>query len=642
MILRRGDFCRLGLMLFALLACAMPARAEMIQAYDVDLTATADGRLSVVETIAYDFGDLQRHGIFRDIPVMVPAPWGGTKKLNIHDVQITQDAHSAQWQESSVSGDAGPMLRFRIGDADSTVTGRHLYVIRYQVDDAVLAAGERDAFRWNAIGSGWNIPIGRTSVRLHLPKALQGHADLQQQFFTGGWGSTASRGKGDWNAAAGIYTVSISHLNAHEGVTVEVSFPAGAIEATAHPSEDALLGSVVLRLWAWPLLLLGLALAWRHWWRVGRDPNAGSVAVCYKPPKNLDAAEAGLLLDQSLDAVDLGSAVIELARDGFLKIGHPVNDGIVHKIFGKDVPVLESLRAEEEWQTLAPYKQHLLHALFCYGKRFTPGVTETEARVQIRKAWLDKAKSRIHERVVEHGLFSSNPEKVRNHYLLWAVGITLPLLLLAFWNSLLPHIVKLGLFLIIGTVCFFGVSFVWGNRLRKIVLLTAGLIGMGYFLPPLISVDAFEFPGWLPILMDPILPALLLMVGLLFFAWQMPQRTLAGARVLRELLGFREFMQRAELPRLRLFLREDPNYFEQTLPFAVLFGLVDEWSKRFEDLTPMPQWYSGNHFSHLGHDMRVLGSSGITSSPPASQSGGSSGGGGFSGGGGGGGGGGSW
>ena len=41
---------------------------ETIRSYDVDLTVQPNGDLSVVETIVYDFGSEQRHGIYREIP----------------------------------------------------------------------------------------------------------------------------------------------------------------------------------------------------------------------------------------------------------------------------------------------------------------------------------------------------------------------------------------------------------------------------------------------------------------------------------------------------------------------------------------------------------------------------------------------
>ena len=45
---------------------------EQITTYDVGLTVTRDGGLDVRETIDYDFGDQQRHGIHRELPTRSP------------------------------------------------------------------------------------------------------------------------------------------------------------------------------------------------------------------------------------------------------------------------------------------------------------------------------------------------------------------------------------------------------------------------------------------------------------------------------------------------------------------------------------------------------------------------------------------
>jgi len=620
------------------------AFAEAILNYEVDLQGTAEGHLIVTETIDYDFGSAQRHGIYRDIPITVPAAWGGRKDLNFHNIRISQDGQKALWQESSISGDAGPMLRLRIGEANRTITGQHTYEIIYQVNNTLLPAGDRDAFRWNAIGTGWKVPIHKATVWLTLPRELLGNPDLQQDFFTGKWGSTSRRGQAAWNWQQGIYTVTTDRLAPHEGLTVEVSFPAGAITATAHPSGGNLLIDMLVHLWGWPVMLLGLGLAWRHWKLVGRDPETGPVVVRYKPPQNLDAAEAGLLLDQSLDDEDMAGSVVELARDGFLKIEHPESDGIVQKLLGQTRPALVSMKSEKDWSELPAFKRHLLKSLFCYGDSFTPGGTESESVVKTRNTWLNKSKSRIHERAVEHRLFAENPQKVRMTSLAWAIGLSLPLLIVALWFSPITLEFKIGMAtsfvpLSIILVVIIRVLFqARGRDLPRMLIAFGMLLVVPFFVWPEMNIP---FPSLSALMIDPLLPILTLQAGLVVFAWQMPRRTLIGARVLRELLGFREFMKRAEAPRLRKLLEEDPNYFEQTLPYAVLFKQVSEWSERFENLTPMPEWYTGRRFGYLGRDISSLSSTGMSSSPP-SKSGGSSGGGGFSGGGGGGGGGGSW
>ncbi len=130
----------------------------------------------------------------------------------------------------------------------------------------------------------------------------------------------------------------------------------------------------------------------------------------------------------------------------------------------------------------------------------------------------------------------------------------------------------------------------------------------------------------------------------------MPRRTLKGAQVTDQILGFVEFLRRADADRLRRI--NDPSLFERGLPYALAFGVATAWAKAFEGLamTP-PAWYGGTwgtysptDFSHqLNHTMASMNQT-LTSTPRSSSSFGGSGfgGGGGSGGGGGGGGGGGW
>jgi uncharacterized membrane protein YgcG len=130
-----------------------------------------------------------------------------------------------------------------------------------------------------------------------------------------------------------------------------------------------------------------------------------------------------------------------------------------------------------------------------------------------------------------------------------------------------------------------------------------------------------------------------------------------GEQLTAELLGFREFIKTAELGRIKMLLKDDPEYFEKTMPYAMAFGMLKQWSLRFESLgMATPGWYSGgSHVSgysnlHLftqsfQNSMAAAQSTmGVVISPSSgsSRSSSSHSGGGFSGGGSGGGGGGSW
>lgn len=136
------------------------------------------------------------------------------------------------------------------------------------------------------------------------------------------------------------------------------------------------------------------------------------------------------------------------------------------------------------------------------------------------------------------------------------------------------------------------------------------------------------------------------------FARIMPAKTRSGAAAYMKILGFQEFLGRAEKDKLERM--GDKELFSIFLPYAIALDVVDNWAKAFEGIyQEPPQWYA----SHAG--MRTFNpyvfsrsissaTSSLASAMYAAPRGsgisgsGGGGGGGFSGGGFGGGGGGSW
>jgi uncharacterized membrane protein len=141
-------------------------------------------------------------------------------------------------------------------------------------------------------------------------------------------------------------------------------------------------------------------------------------------------------------------------------------------------------------------------------------------------------------------------------------------------------------------------------------------------------------------------------IVILVFAGHMPRKTKMGSLLNEELLGFREFVERAEEDRIRRMAEEDPTLFDRVLPYALVFGLEDKWADAFRDMyKEPPDWYYSPYYANtfspdvfvndLGRSLGVMNST-LASTPKRSGSSGFSRGGGSSGGGFGGGGGGSW
>ena len=136
------------------------------------------------------------------------------------------------------------------------------------------------------------------------------------------------------------------------------------------------------------------------------------------------------------------------------------------------------------------------------------------------------------------------------------------------------------------------------------------------------------------------------------FAKFMPAKTRSGAAAYMKILGFEEFLNRAEKD--KLMRMKDENLFSRFFPYALALNVADNWAKAFEGIyQQQPEWYvsptSFRTFSPTGFNRSINSamsslSSALFSAPRSSGTGGGgfSGGGGSSGGGFGGGGGGSW
>lgn len=128
-----------------------------------------------------------------------------------------------------------------------------------------------------------------------------------------------------------------------------------------------------------------------------------------------------------------------------------------------------------------------------------------------------------------------------------------------------------------------------------------------------------------------------------------------GKAIMGELLGFKQFIKIAEINQIKALLKDDPNYFEKTMSYAVAFGMLKTWAAKFESLNiNPPEWYRSstgsfrsmsNFSSSLNNSMSLARTSMVIRTASSSSSGRSSSsrmGGGSSGGGGGRGGGRSW
>jgi len=400
-----------ALLLFQLFALFL--FAESIRQYDVTIDLHGDGSLDVKEVIDYDFGTARKHGIFRDIPKNVVGRYG-MRSIGLGDFSVMRDGEPEPFETLGVSGDAGAMVRLKIGRGDLFLTGTHRYTIAYRVAHGILSMKDgRDAMRWNAVGTGWEVPIERARVLIRVPEELTKHP-VESRTFSGPYGSTSTRALIERKSPE-LYEATIDHLGPHEGLTVELAFDKGLLGQSGD-YDEGVWGWIKYR-WPWiflPLFTLGLFL---QWYRHGRDPSIGSVAPMYEPPEGIDVLRAGLLIDQFADNKDIAAAILDLARMGYLTIKEEPTENpmakipVVGRVFDSSHMVL--LRTGKDPEGLSPeYRIVLEKLLFPHSDRFEL-VERSDKRAKRFRDGYEKINEGLYEWAWKAGYMKGNPSKAR-------------------------------------------------------------------------------------------------------------------------------------------------------------------------------------------------------------------------------------
>jgi hypothetical protein len=574
---------------------------ESIPDYEVVIRIDPGGDIQVTETIVYDFGNEQRHGIHRDIPTRLffDGSHDRTFPLRVDDVSGSTGTPVG----FAIEDAGGGKTRIRIGDPDRTITGSHTYTIAYTVQGALNAFDQHDELYWNAIGDEWSTTIEHATVRVESPGAIVGVA-----CFAGSEGSRLACDTAD--ARGDVARFTHGRLHPYEGLTVVVGIEKGAVAVQPpilverwSPQRAFELTRVSGGL-AGFLLLIGIAGFGYLVWTRGRDrrfvgspidqvmgnPDGSAdrvpigegdaeAPVEFAPPDSIRPGQVGTLIDERANPLDVSATIVDLAVRGFLTIQEIPKEGF----FGK--PDWRLVRLEAANDALLPYERLLLDGLFRDG----PDVTLSSLRSTFAER-LATVEENLYVDAARQGWFVGRPDKIRLRWRLLGVGLT------ALGGAL--------------TVALAGITHL-------------GLVGVAA-----------------------------LAVGLVFLvgARYMPARTAAGTAMLRRVRGFRRVIDTADRHLARW--AEQENVFPTILPYAIVFGLTDRWAKAFAGLAADPTtssamgWYVPVHGSSLDRfadaiDGFTVATSGTMTATPAGS--GSSGfGGGFSGGGGGGGGGGSW
>ncbi len=598
---------------------------EQIDNYHVDVQINQDGSLNIKEEIAYNFSSLEKHGIYRDIPHTIKTDFNDFPvDIGLDNFTVTMDGNFVKVEQSKINGDSGSNIRLQIGDANGYVTGIHTYTIAYTVAHGVLKKGNDDAVRWNAIGTGWDIPIKSATVVVHLPNSLfQNSVNITT--FSGSYGITTSNAFLKWINHKTLQST-IINLAPHEGLTVEVAFALGSLEQSGELTPQKELGLWLQKFWHWLFLGGFWFYIHRYWIKFGKNAPIQAIAVQYEAPKDMDILQAGLIYDQYADNKEFSPAIVELAQLGYLNI-----------IDSEETLKLEKI--EKDTNSLSFTQKYLIHTLF-----FKTNKTYEFSNKSIQKAnALNDGFTKINEKLYawskKEGYLKQNPNEARRAFFWRIMPLTTLFMVIGFVMG--ASILGWEVMFMIG---FFSIFIVVG---LGVAIFTEGIFpvvfGILFLIIPVIMLLTIFPSNQLTLLGYTFLSTLPILGVLSYFYYKnMGAYTEKGALTYAHLEGYKIFIKRVKADEIERRLEREPNFLDKTLPYAILFGYTKKWVNLYQELhLATPIWYQGNNINHLNNLTNTIHSA-TTLPNSASSSGGYSGGGSSSGGGGGGGGGDSW
>jgi uncharacterized membrane protein YgcG len=318
--------------------------------YQLGRSTDRHASLRVVETLVALFpqGD-QNHGIVRDIPATY-----GSADLQTNVVSVTNaEGRSVNFSQDNTGG----FVQLQIGDAGTFVHGATTYVITYTQVDTIrhFANTNDDEFYWDVNGTGWAQPFGTVSATVHLSPGIAGAYNNHSSCYQGAENSTTPCSGGihgtalttpdsatpdpsstptgaDTALAFGTFTASATNLAAGENLTIAIGFTSGTFvdessNGGAANAPGTLTGAqvagILLSLLGFPAVLVG-AIGGLLARRQRAEPSRGIIIPQYSPPTDLDVMSAAELINRRATAVP--AELVSLAVRGRTRLlGYPVS-----------------------------------------------------------------------------------------------------------------------------------------------------------------------------------------------------------------------------------------------------------------------------------------------------------------------------
>jgi len=568
--MRKNIFLTLTFLVFILPQILCGQAGYIYKAYDFDMTVREDNTYRITETVDVEFGNMSLHGLLYRISL---------DTSNYINATVSEVEVAGHPFETYIEDEA---FFIKIGDPNKTVNEKDRYVISYTYSIGDDAIKKYDEVYHNIIGTGGGYFIENITFTIRMPKEFD--AKLIN-FTVGDEGSTNGDGVEYKINDDFSITGTSKDLNTGQGLTMRIELPQGYFDKVIPRKADF---ADTLQKYSYVIFPLVLLIGFAIWRIYGKSDPVVPVVEFY-PPENATPADIGYIIDGEVDPKDITSLLIYWADKGYMRIVENKPLGLLRKksfTFHKVKSLPKSAH---------DYEKKMFDAIFTYGSGSSVTTEDLEDNFYNQVTLLTAMiKKHWYEEMFEQTKISAES------MLIILSALTMTLVLSASWMRTIPDMF-VGKWLILTIFLLLLVS---GFIVFLVHLFATSILGFGKKgciakvvfvavapIPPavIIAIGASSDTVMITVY------ALVIAVIFNFLSCFAKKRSKRGVEYQGRLLGFKQFLLAAEKDKINMLVEENPQYFYNILPYALVLGVTDKWAKNFTTIAiSPPDWYSSD------------------------------------------------
>lgn len=466
------------------------------------------------------------------------------------------------------------------------------YEASYIYEQGRDTSRKKDEVYWNIISNARPYLHERVHFKIHLPKKLPSNTRI---YFLVGDKKNTQENRVEYKVKGNTIEGRLKgELLPKQALTVKFDLPEGYFSEARPVSLWRYYWYRYVRLWDF-LPLLAIPAAWLIWRRFGK-PRRPVPVVEFYPPLNTNSAEAAWLLFGNSLVQDFTTLIVYWADQGYLEIEELSK--------GKDL----RLRKLVKTFPAQDYEQELFTEMFRHGNGDTVKISQLNKTFYSDLRRASRRMKYSYRRNTATNPMSADQAKANTLIGLTAaaafiVPVWFILRKMLFRSDFLEGaglaamtlFVLLFLGLIIKEVMFdCDLTPRMRKRQAKRGRLTPGF-HLNNLFPKLMVVVLFSLGA---LYFNALISYLMALIAVKFcgrLILRVDKRTEIGRWYVDHLLGFRTFIQTAELDRIKVLAEQNPEYFYHVLPYAMTLEVSDIWIQKFKTIAvPPPQWYKSS------------------------------------------------